>query len=173
MVDVGETLIDPLRSTEPIPWLIIMVSAPLELQVSMLDPPWVIGFGEAEMLTSGGWLTMMVISEVLEPYAFVAVIVYVVVVVGDTTVDPFKATAPIPWSISTLSVRKVVHVSVDDSPEEILLGSAVMLTTGRLFTVTVTVVVVEPYALLAVIVYAVVTTGSTLVLPLAATAPIP
>ena len=125
------------------------------------------------MLTVGSSLTVTVTLSVLDPYVFVAVIVYVVVTLGVTPVDPFTATDPIPWSMLTLSAAVEVHVRVDVDPALIAEGSAVILTVGSVFTVTVTLLVTDPNVFVAVTVYVVVALGVTLVVPLSATDPIP
>ena len=149
------------------------LSAPLEVHVNVLAPPCVMGFGSAEMLTVGSSLTVTVTLSVLDPYVFVAVIVYVVVTLGVTLVDPFTSTGPIPWSMLTLSAAVEVHVRVDVDPALIAEGSAEILTVGSVFTVTVTLLVTDPNVFVAVTVYVVVALGVTLVVPLSATDPIP
>jgi len=54
--------------------------------------------------------------------------------------------------ISQLAAFKELQVSRLKEPAPMLVGLAVMLTVGRLFTVTVTLCCTVPYALLAVIV---------------------
>ena len=58
--------------------------------------------------------------------------------VGDTLLELFTATVPMPWSMSAEVAFVVVQVSVEDSPEDMLDGMAEMATVGSGFTVTVT-----------------------------------
>jgi len=91
---------------------------------------------------------------VVEPDALVAVSVYVVVAVGLTLVDPVAdAEVNVPGVIARLFAPVVTQFSVLLEREVIVLGLAVKeLITGLLavFTVTVSVDVVEPAALVAV-----------------------
>ena len=59
---------------------------------------------------------MTVTESVAVPPEPVAVMVYVVVSVGDTVMDPFISTLPIPGSMTQESALVDVHVSVVDSP---------------------------------------------------------
>jgi hypothetical protein len=67
---------------------------------------------------------------VAEPPEPVAVIVYVVVSVGETVVDPLGSTVPTSGSITHVSVYVELHVSVDDSPSKMVSGSAERLAVG-------------------------------------------
>ena len=91
---------------------------------------------------------------------------------GETLVEPFNATDPMPWLKLTESALSDVHVSVEEPPFMIEAGSADILTVGRLFTVTVTLSVAVPLVLVAVIVYVVVRIGVTPMDPLRPTVPI-
>ena len=69
------------------------------------------------MFTEGkGGVTLTVAVELFVPPGPVTVIVYIVVLVGDIFIDPFKATSPIPLSILTSVALVEVHVKVADSP---------------------------------------------------------
>jgi len=108
------------------------------------------------------------------PLAFVAVITYVVVTVGFTTRDPFKSTVPIPWSMLTPVAFVLVHLNVDEEPWLIVPGSAVNVTVGSPFTVTVTSRYVVPDPFVAVSLYVVVAVGATNRVPVVvSTVPMP
>ena len=98
--------------------------------------------------------TLTVAVAVAEPPVPVAVIVYVVVAVGLTDLVPDVATAPMPLSIVTDVAFVLDQVSVDDCPEVMLVGFAVMVTVGAPLDVpTVTValeVTVAPFEPVAV-----------------------
>ena len=117
--------------------------------------------------------TVMVTLSVTEPLLLVAVMIYSVVTTGDTLSEPAVATEPIPWSMLTVFALVDVQVSVDEPPAVITSGDADIFTMGSWVTVTVTLAVLVPYALIAVMVYVVVRSGDTTVVPLAATVPIP
>jgi hypothetical protein len=68
---------------------------------------------------------------------------------------PDSATEPIPWSIETVAAFETVHDSVADDPDTIEVGdteNVVIVGGGGAVTVTVAVAVVEPFALVAVMV---------------------
>jgi hypothetical protein len=71
-------------------------------------------------------VTVTVVCEVTVPLLFVAVSVYVVVVVGDTTFDVVPVTAPTPPLIESVGagVPVTVHDNVDELPFEIDAGVA-------------------------------------------------
>jgi len=78
------------------------------------------------------------------------VIVYVVVTAGFTSVDPLKATDPIPLSMLALSAPLVLQLSTEVNPTPIDKGSAVILQVGRVFTVMVILSDTDPKVLVAV-----------------------
>ena len=73
---------------------------------------------------SGITFTVIVAAAVTEPAVFVAVMVYVVVVAGETLSVPFNATAPTPLLIITEVAFSTVHASVADCPLVMLAGVA-------------------------------------------------
>ena len=76
-----------------------------------------------------------------------------VVEVGLTDLVPDAATVPMLWSIETVVAFVLDHVSVDDAPDVIDVGEALIVTVGSgggALTVTVAVAVAEPAALVAV-----------------------
>ena len=75
-------------------------------------------------------VTMTCIASVAVPPGPVAVMVYSTVSVGETMVEPFAPTLPMPGSITQESASVEPHVSVDDSPTRIVPGSALMVTVG-------------------------------------------
>lgn len=116
---------------------------------------------------------MIVTLFVTEPLALEAVMVYVVVVAGETVELPFAATAPRPVTETDVA-PEVLHCSVDVWPAVMLVGVAEMDALGSpAATLTVTFCVVVPEPFVAVIVYVVVAVGATVVEPEAATAPTP
>jgi hypothetical protein len=76
MVTVGDTWIEPLGLTEPMPWSIMQDVALVEDQVRVEDAPVTMVAGLAEMLTVGAGCgpTVTVVLAVAEPPAPVAVI---------------------------------------------------------------------------------------------------
>jgi len=99
-------------------------------------------------------VTVIFAVAVLEPVAFVAVNVYVVVEVGLTPVEPFaEVELNVPGVMAMLVAPVVVQLSVLLEPETTPVGFAVKeLITGLpvAFTATVVVEVVEPVAFVAV-----------------------
>ena len=85
-------------------------------------------------------VTVRVVCEVTVPLLFVAVSVYVVVVVGDTTFDVVPVTVPTPPLIESVGagVPVTVHDNVDELPFEIDAGVAINdeITGGVFETVT-------------------------------------
>jgi hypothetical protein len=67
------------------------------------------GGGDAE-------LTVVVADLVMVPEELVALMVYTVDLVGDTTLVPTKSTCPIPWSILTDVAPVTLHNRVDVPP---------------------------------------------------------
>src|SRR5258708_2306595 len=65
---------------------------------------------------------------VFVPCVPLAVSVYVVVAVGETTVEPTRATSPMPLSIETLSAFETFQLSFDCCPGPTEVGSAENLT---------------------------------------------
>ncbi|MGA9671680.1 MAG: hypothetical protein WBQ94_20890, partial [Terracidiphilus sp.] len=109
---------------------------------------------------------------VVEPTAFVAVSVYVVVAVGLTVVEPLAdVDVNVPGVMARLVDPDVTQLSVLLEPELMLAGFAVNEVIVGLFpatvTVTIAVDVVDPAALVAVSVYVVVAVGLTVVDPVA------
>ena len=73
--------------------------------------------------------------------------------VGLTDLVPDAATVPMPWLIDTVVAFELDHVSVDDAPDVMEVGEALIVTVGTAggaVTVTVAVAVTEPVALVAV-----------------------
>lgn len=76
--------------------------------------------------------TVTVAVAVTVPPLPVAVSVYVVVEVGLTVVEPESATVPMPLSMDTLVALVVLHVSVAELPNVMLVGAAVSFAVGGL-----------------------------------------
>ena len=83
-----------------------------ELHVRVVSCPASIGFGDAEMLTDTGSTTVTLALSVAVPDGPVAVMVYVVVTIGETLMEPVADTVPIPWSILTDVAFRESHVNV-------------------------------------------------------------
>ena len=91
--------------------------------------------------TGTGGVTVKVAVDVTEPVEFVAVSVYVFVVLGATAKVPDEATNPIPWSIDTVVALAVVHLRLALNPCDTEFGVTVMVAVGKgigavTFTVT-------------------------------------
>lgn len=96
--------------------------------------------------------------------------------VGLTDFVPDVLTAPMPLSIETDVAFVLDHVNVEDCPELILVGLAVIVTVGVPAAPTVTVAVavtVAPFVPVAVAVYVVVAVGETFTEPFGCTVPTP
>ena len=126
---VGDTGIDPFKSTFPIPLSMETVSAFTEVHVSVEESPNIIYSGLAVKLTLG--ITVTVTSSVNVPSGPVAVIIYVVVSAGDTVIDPLTSTLPIPGAISQVSICFEYQERVVPSPNLTVSGAALMCT-GRI-----------------------------------------
>jgi hypothetical protein len=127
-------------------------------QVSMEELPDVIEVGEAVKVKVGADVPdpiVTIVWAVVEPEALVAVKIYVVVTVGDTTFVPEVATVPTALLMLTEVALEVDHVRVEELPEVIEAGEADRLAVGKAevdaLTVTVALLVVEvPEALVEV-----------------------
>jgi len=114
---VGETVAEPAVATEPTEGLIETDVAPVVFHESVADPPLVIEVGDAvklEMVGAEPATTDTVTVAVTEPFAFVAVSVYVVFVVGETVAEPAVATEPTEGLIETDVAPVVFQESVAD-----------------------------------------------------------
>lgn len=140
---MGKTVAVPLSSVLPMPGS--MVTAVAEVVVQFKDEPWPswMDVGDAlRVITGGPSVTVIVVATVTVPPLPVAVNVYVVVTEGETTLESFNATVPIPWLMDTELVLPVVQLNVELWPWRMEAGEAVNVTTGRAgFTVTLTLAV--------------------------------
>ena len=86
--------------------------------------------GDAFSVTVGDGVTVTVAVAVAEPEGPTAVMMYVVVVAGDTgrVPDATGVTEPIPWLMLTEVALADVHDSVDDWPAAIDAGDAESVT---------------------------------------------
>jgi hypothetical protein len=73
----------------------------------------------------------MVMLALVLPPGPMTVIVYLVVRLGDTMIDPLAGTSPIPGLMKALSALVDIHDKVDGSPRRMLVGSAENDTVGR------------------------------------------
>ena len=119
-------------------------------QVSVEELPDVIEVGEAVKVKVGADVPdpiVTIVWAVVEPEALVAVKIYVVVTVGDTTFVPEVATVPTALLMLTEVALEVDHVRVEELPEVIEAGEADRLAVGKAevdaLTVTVALLVVE------------------------------
>jgi hypothetical protein len=127
-------------------------------QVSVEELPDVIEVGVAVKVKVGADVPdpiVTIVWAVVEPEALVAVKIYVVVTVGDTTFVPEVATVPTALLMLTEVALEVDHVRVEELPEVIEAGEADRLAVGKAevdaLTVTVALLVVEvPEALVEV-----------------------
>ena len=127
--------------------------------VSVAEPPiQIIGLGQVMLHTGNGFTVTVVEHELVHPFAFVTVTVYVVVVVGLTVIEAV---------VAVLLHRNDVPpeaVNVDEPPIQIDGFAGVMLHVGGGFTVTVVEhELVQPLALVTVTVYVVVEVGFTVI----------
>ena len=175
----GETLREPDAETLPTPLSMLTDDAFVADHVSVAVWPAAIVTGETLRFAAGSsGRTVTVTDFRLDPPAFVAVIVYVVVVAGLTNLEPEAATVPIPWFILTDVAFIVNHDKLADCPTVIVTGFAVKFVAGEFgggggLTFTVTFLVIDPPAFVAVSVYAVVVAGVTVLVPDVPTVPIP
>jgi hypothetical protein len=93
-------------------------------QVNVEDCPWFIDCGAAEIITVGGLLILTVVVAVADPVEFVAVSIYVVVVIGLTDLE-VPVTVPIPWFIDKDVALDTFQLKVEEDPELIFDGEAV------------------------------------------------
>jgi hypothetical protein len=124
VVAVGETTCDPLTATEA-PFRVAL-AAFVDVQVSVELPPEEIEVGLAVMDAVGAEPVTVTLTcpQSVAPVEPWPVIRYVVVAVGDTVCEPFKATV-VPFR-SALTAFWVVQVSVELPPAAILLGFALI-----------------------------------------------
>ncbi len=149
VVAVGFTLVEPLALEDVnVPGVIAIVVAPVVVQLNVLLAPaaMLVGFALNEPIV--GLLaaaTVTVAVEVTAPAAFVAVSVYVVLVVGLTAVEPLALEdVNVPGVIATVVAPVVVQLNVLLAPAAILVGFALNeLIVGLLAAATVTVAVAK------------------------------
>jgi hypothetical protein len=122
-----------------------------------VDAPKQIVVGDADAITFGKLFTVIVTLDVLlQPLAFVAVTVYVVVAVGETVGEPVKLPGTHEYVVPPVALNTL------EPPKQIALGEAVATTFKTLLTDIVTaLVLLHPLALVAVTVYVVVAAGET------------
>ena len=121
VVCAGDTMVLPFGVTEPTP-LIETVVAPMIVQLSVVSSPGLMLSGLASKrtiyelpVTSGAVPTVAVVMTVTLPDGPTAVKVSVVVVVGETMVEPVAATLPTPLSMercSRLAQPKSARIAV-------------------------------------------------------------
>ncbi len=197
VVSVGETDFNPppIGVTDPMPLSIVNVVACVVLQVSVEVFPFFISLGDAESVHvgfSGGGggggkphSTLMMILHVAVPPGPVTVALYVVVSVGETTFEPpaTGVTEPMPLSIEIDDALSVVHESVEEPPNVVIVVGDAESTQlgsgggggGTSLTLTVFWHSTAPPGPVAVKVYVLVVPGTTVLEPLEAgvTAPTP
>lgn len=126
----GLTLVDPLADVEVnVPGVMARLVAPVVVQLSVLLEPEVmlVGLAAKELIT--GLLavfTVTVSMAVVEPVAFVAVRVYMVVAVGLMLVEPLAdMDVNVPGVMAILVAPATTHLSVLLVPKFMLVGAAV------------------------------------------------
>lgn len=179
VVAVGLTEVDPLAEVEVnVPGAIATLVAPDVAQLNvLLDPDaMLVGLEVNELIVGfdGVAVTVTEAVAVTDPALFVAVKVYVVVVVGLTEVDPLaEVDVNVPGVIATLVAPDVAQVNVLLDPDVTLVGLAVndeIVGAGATepFTVTSVVATWVPFEFVAVKVYVVLFFGETFIEPFAA-----
>jgi hypothetical protein len=93
------------------------------VQLNVLVPPRLIGFALAVKVTVGAAIFTVAVL-VLVPATLVAFNVYVVLVAGDTTIDPLSAVLPIAGLKLTDEASLAFHVRVLGAPRLIVVGFA-------------------------------------------------
>src|SRR4030042_3904904 len=88
----------------------------------------IVSLSEGYVMDMSIRLTTTVTLSVNVPHGPMAVMVYVVVSVGDTVMEPFSVTSPIPLSIVTVVALIKSHVRVVASPIMMTQSSADMFT---------------------------------------------
>jgi len=151
----------------------LSVSALVDVQLRVEDPPGAIDDGLADMLTVGRELTVTVALEVAVPPEPFTVMIYVVVTDGVTLTEPFASTVPMPLLMLAVSASLEVQLSTEDPPSLMVSGDADMLTVGPWDTIIVAVSVTTPPSPIALMVYVVVTAGDTFFHPSSASSPMP
>ena len=68
-------MMESFTATAPMLWSMLALVASVEVQVNVVELPVAMTSDDAEILTVGGWVTVMVTLSVLEPLAFIAVMV--------------------------------------------------------------------------------------------------
>jgi len=169
VVAVGVTVLVPFAATAPIPWFILIDVALVVLHDKVLDEPKLMAAGLAVKVEVGTTFTVTV--RVIVPPAPVTVIVYVVLIDGETPIEPFRAVLPIAGLKLTDVAFTVLQFKVLVPLGLIVDGFAVNAACGTMLIVTDCVVV--PPAPIAVIVYVVFDVGETEIEPFVATYPIP
>ena len=122
---MGDTDWEPLTATAA-PFKVAL-TAFVDDQVSLELPPEEIDVGFAVMDAVGPVLVVTVTvtcPQSVAPVELVPVILYVVVTVGETTIDPFRATG-VPFKLA-LTQFTVFQVSVELPPDVIVLGLALI-----------------------------------------------
>ena len=116
-----------MAATLPMPGEMETVLAPEVLQLKVDCPPAAMLFGLATKRTICAVVasTVTVTGAVtVLPSAPVALIVYVVVVAGETVALPLAATLPMPGKMDTVVAPEVVQLKVDCPPAAMVLGLA-------------------------------------------------
>jgi hypothetical protein len=126
VVAVGETTCEPLTATAA-PFKVALVAL-VEDQVSVELPPGAIRPGFAVMVAVGALTVTATWPQSDWPAVLEHVMRYVVVVVGETTSDPFNATE-VPFRFAVVQFF-VVHVRVELPPGAIEVGFALIPAAG-------------------------------------------
>ena len=103
MVSIGDTVVDPLGATLPMPGSITQESALVVVHVNVDVWPGSRISGLALISIVGATVTITL--AIVVPPDPIAVIVYVVVSVGDTSIDPYDSTSPILGAMKHVPAR--------------------------------------------------------------------
>jgi hypothetical protein len=170
----GVTTAVPLRVTDPdqlpsvedaitcVAFVVVIV------QVVLLPCATVVGV-QVSVAVGAGALTVTVTLAGVVPPAFVALMVYVDVVAGDTVALPVRAVLVVrsgPETESLVAVEPAFHVMTVDCPDVMTPGFAVIVGDGGAITVYVAGAVALPPAPLHVRIYVVVAVGFLVIAPL-------
>ena len=130
VVSEGDTVKEPLTSTLPMPASMTQASEFVEFHDRVHDSPNTMVSGSTDISTVGGCSTATVTLAEVVPPAPEAMIVNVLLSSGNTIVDPFRGTAPMPGSIEQVSAWFELQDRRLDSPILMDGGEAEMLTSG-------------------------------------------
>lgn len=138
-----DTAVEPAMTgvTAPTPWSIEAETALVVVHESAEASPaeTVEGFALKVHAGVAGGVTTIACWQVTEPPGPVAVSEYVLEDGGETVVEPFAVTEPIPWLMTIEVAFVVVHERTDEPPGAMVVGFALSVQVGAGLGVMVTV----------------------------------